>query len=231
MTGSSSTRPWSPSIASPVTTATASGGSLAERNAHFTGTRPGLGNQGRLPPPLSHVGAKLKPSWIAEVLLRGKRQRDYLDASMPQYGEANVGHLVDLFGKVDELEAVTIPKIANIRESKNAGYEMMGTTGFSCIACHDFNGQKAGGAGALDIVHVTERIREELVPPLHAGAIALPYHGDHAFSYWPGGQSIRPNILKRRLRATDRGPVDLPAGRHAGKETAGVVPAVERTPG
>ncbi len=171
------------------------GGIAPERNANFSGTREALGNQGRLPPPLSHVGAKLKPEWIAEVLLRGKRQREYLDASMPQFGEANVGHLVNLFAKVDKLEAVTIPKIANIKESKSAGYEMMGTTGFSCIACHDFNGQKAGGAGALDIVHVTDRIQKNWFhlymrnPARFHSTVIMP-------SYWPGGQSIRPNILK-----------------------------------
>jgi len=170
------------------------GGVAPERNANFTGTKEALGDQGRIPPPLSHVGAKLKPEWIADVLLRGKRQRDYLDASMPQFGEANVGHLVELFGKIDELEAVTFPKIANIQESKNAGYEMIGTAGFSCIACHDFNGQKAGGAGALDIVNVTERIKKSWFhlylrqPSRFHPTVIMP-------SYWPGGQSIRPGIF------------------------------------
>jgi len=170
------------------------GGIPLDRNHLFTGTKPELGNQGRLPPPLSHVGAKLKPEWIREVMLNGKRQRDYLDASMPQYGEVNVGHLVELFDKVDKLEEVKIPKIENIKESKNAGYEMMGTEGFSCIACHDFNGQKAGGAGALDIVHITDRVKKNWFhlymrePSRFHSTVIMP-------SYWPGGQSIRPNIL------------------------------------
>ena len=170
------------------------GGIAPERNANFTGTHEALGDQGRIPPPLSHVGAKLKPEWIAEVLLRGKRQRDYLDASMPQFGEANVGHLANLFGKVDTLEAVNFPKVANIQESKNAGYEMIGSNGFSCIACHDFNGQKSGGAGALDIVNVTERIQKNWFhlymrqPSRFHPTVIMP-------SYWPGGQSIRPTIL------------------------------------
>ena len=170
------------------------GGIAPERNANFTGTHEALGDQGRLPPPLSHVGAKLKPEWIAEVLLHGKRQRDYLDAAMPQFGEANVGHLINLFGKVDALEAVTFPKVANIQESKNAGYEMIGTNGFSCIACHDFNGQKSGGAGALDIVNVTERIQKNWFhlymrqPSRFHPTVIMP-------SYWPGGQSIRPTIF------------------------------------
>ncbi len=170
------------------------GGIAPERNANFTGTHEALGDQGRIPPPLSHVGAKLKPEWITEVLLHGKRQRDYLDAAMPQFGEANVGHLVSLFGKVDALEAVTFPKVANIQESKNAGYEMIGTNGFSCIACHDFNGQKSGGAGALDIVNVTERIQKNWFhlymrqPSRFHPTVIMP-------SYWPAGQSIRPTIL------------------------------------
>jgi len=164
-----------------------------ERNALFTGTHEALGDQGRLPPPLTHVGAKLKPEWITEVLLNGKRQRGYLDASMPQFGAANVGHLVELFGKVDALESATIPNIANIKEFKNAGHEMMGTTGFSCITCHDFNGQKSG-VGALDIVYATERLTKNWFhlymrqPRRFHPTVVMP-------EFWPDGESIRPNIL------------------------------------
>ena len=165
-----------------------------ERNPLFTGTQPAIGDQGRLPPPLSHVGAKLKPEWIAEVLLHGKRQREYLDASMPQFGEANVGHLVELFGKVDTLEPVVFPKVANMQESKAAGYEMIGTNGLGCIACHEFNGQKSGEVSALDIGHVTERLQKNWFnlymrqPSRFHPTVIMP-------SYWPDGKSIRPNIL------------------------------------
>ena len=170
------------------------GGIAPERNALFTGTQPALGDQGRIPPPLSHVGAKLKPEWIAEVLLHGKRQRDYVDASMPQFGEANVGHLVELFGKVDKLEAAVLPKVANIQESKAAGYEMIGTNGLSCIACHEFNGQKSGEMSALDIGRVTERLKKNWFalymrqPSRFHPTVIMP-------SLWPDGQSTRPAIL------------------------------------
>ena len=170
------------------------GGIAKERKALFTGTQEAMGDQSRLPPPLTHIGAKLQPEWIAEVLLHGKRQRGYLDASMPQFGEANVGHLVELFGKVDELETVPIPKIANIQESKNAGCEMMGTSGYSCIACHDFNGQKSAGVGALDIVQATERLKKNWFhlylrqPMRFHPTVIMP-------TYWPDGESMRSNIL------------------------------------
>ena len=170
------------------------GGIAAERKIIFTGTAPALGDQGRLPPPLTDVGAKLRPEWIAAVLMNGQRQRHYLDAAMPQFGDANVRDLVELFGKVDHLEDVTFPKVTNLQESKNAGYEMIGVNGFSCIACHDFNGEKSGGAGALDIVHTTERLQKSWFhlymrqPQRFHPAVIMP-------SYWPGGKSIRPNIL------------------------------------
>ncbi|MGI9244333.1 MAG: hypothetical protein ACR2RV_26275, partial [Verrucomicrobiales bacterium] len=169
------------------------GGISPDRDPYFSGTQEALGEQGRLPPPLTHVGAKLTKHWLGEVMLRGARQREYLNTRMPLFGEANVGRLVDLFGKVDSLEEVSIPKVANIRESKEAGYEMTGATGFSCIACHDFNGQKSG-AGALELVGVTERINKNWFhlymrqPSRFHPTVIMP-------SYWPGGESIRKGVL------------------------------------
>ena len=170
------------------------GGVAAERNGLFTGTQPALGDQGRIPPPLTGVGAKLTPEWMREVLLHGKRQREYVEASMPQFGEANVGHLVELFGKVDRLEAVAIPQVENLKESKAAGYEMVGTKGLSCIVCHEFNGQKSGEVAALDIARVTERLQKNWFnlymrePSRFHPTVIMP-------SYWPNGQSTRPKIL------------------------------------
>ena len=170
------------------------GGITPEHNALFTGTQGALGDQSRLPPPLTHVGAKLTPEWMREVMLNGKRQRTYVDASMPQFGEANVGHLVELFGKVDQLEAAVIPKIADVPESKKAGRELVGTDGLSCIACHEFNGQKSGDIGAVDIGRVGERLKQNWFhlylrqPNRFHPTVIMP-------SYWPNGQSVRPTVL------------------------------------
>ena len=170
------------------------GGIAPERNALFTSTQPSLGDQGRLPPPLTHVGAKLTTNWLTDVLLRGKRQRDYVDASMPQFGEANVGHLVDLFGKVDALEPAVIPKVTNVQESKKAGHEMIGATGLSCIACHEFSGQKSGEMSAVDLAQVTGRLKKNWFhlylrqPSRFHPNVIMP-------TYWPDGESALKNIL------------------------------------
>ena len=170
------------------------GGVTPERNALFTGTAPALGDQGRLPPPLSDVGAKLTKAGLEGALLQGKRPRPYLATAMPQFGEANVGGLIALFGEVDQLEQASPPVVGNLQESRNAGYEMIGEKGFSCIACHDFNGQKSAGAGALDLVDATTRLQKNWFhlymrsPQRFHPGIIMP-------SYWPGGQSLRPDVL------------------------------------
>jgi cytochrome c553 len=171
------------------------GGPTQERRALFTSTQPALGDQGRVPPPLSHVGAKLTPQWLGEVLLRGGRQRDYMDAAMPQFGEAQVGHLVELFGKLDKLEDADLPKVTQIEESKAAGYEMVGTSGLSCITCHQFNGQPAGEISALDLAHTTQRLQKNWFtlfmrhPSRFHPTIIMP-------GFWPDGKSLRPNVLQ-----------------------------------
>ncbi len=170
------------------------GGIAPERNALFTSTAPALGDQGRLPPPLSDVGAKLTTAGLEGALLQGQRPRPYIETVMPQFGEANVRPLIPLFGQVDKLEACVLPTVGNIQESKNAGYEMIGEKGFSCIACHNFNGQKSGGAGALDLVNTTTRLQKNWFhlymrsPQRFHPGIIMP-------SYWPGGQSLRPDVL------------------------------------
>ncbi len=170
------------------------GGIDPDRNKYFTGSKPELGNQGRIPPPLTHIGAKLTRSWLTDVMLAGGRQRDYLNTRMPSYREKEIESLVELFEKNDSLEEMSYPKVTNIKESKNAGYEMIGATGLSCIACHDFNGQRSGGAGALELIHVTKRIKKNWFhlymrnPARFHPTVIMP-------SYWPGGQAIRKEIL------------------------------------
>ncbi|MFP6906288.1 MAG: hypothetical protein VCG02_13800 [Verrucomicrobiota bacterium] len=170
------------------------GGVAPERNAYFTGTKEALGNQGRIPPPLTHVGAKLKPEWMREVMLRGGRQRAYLSASMPQFGESQVAHLVELFARVDRLEDADIPDISEPEPLKQAGHQLIGTEGLSCVACHDFNGQQAAGPGALDLVHSTERLQKNWFhlymrnPSRFHQTVIMP-------GYWPGGVALRKDIL------------------------------------
>ena len=70
------------------------GGVSPERNEYFQTTNPNLGPQGRIPPRLTGVGAKLRPKWMRQVLVGGRTIRPYMKTRMPQYGTGNVAHLV-----------------------------------------------------------------------------------------------------------------------------------------
>ncbi len=170
------------------------GGVMPERDQYFIGSKNELGNQGRIPPTLTLVGAKLKKEWLAEVVLRGRRQRDYLATTMPIFGEANVAHVIDLFDKLDQVEKVEFEPIADLQAFKLAGHKLMGKDGFSCIACHDFNGQKATGPGAMDIIYSTERLQKDwfyafmLNPQRFAPRTVMP-------AAWPGGFAFKQDIL------------------------------------
>jgi len=175
-------------------TRTGVGGPSAERRGAFTGTEPGLGDAGRLPPSLDHVGAKLTSEGFRDVLLHGKRSRRYLDASMPQYGEAQVGHLVDLFPRVDHLEDSPIPTVTDDVAFRRIGHELVGSEGFSCIACHEFNGQKSGETGAIDLATVSHRLQKNWFhlylrdPARFSPTVIMP-------AYWPNGRSGRTDLL------------------------------------
>jgi hypothetical protein len=113
---------------------------------------------------------------------------------MPQFGEAQVAHLVELFGRVDKLEDAVLPKVAPLQESKAAGYEMVGTGGLGCIVCHQFNGQRAGEISALDLAPITQRLQKNWFtlymrqPSRFHPTVIMP-------GFWLDGKTLRPNIL------------------------------------
>ena len=129
------------------------------------------------------------------MLLHGKRARRYLDASMPQYGEAQVGHLVELFARVDHLESARIPEVTPGPLFRSVGHELVGSEGFSCIACHEFNGQKSGDLGAVDLSTASRRLTKNWFHLfLRAPARFNPTVNNT--SSWPAVTTARPQLLE-----------------------------------
>ena len=67
----------------------------------FTTTNQNLGPQGRIPPTLTSVGAKLNKKWLRQVLVTGRSIRPYMRTRMPLFGPHNVEFLLDAFHEVD----------------------------------------------------------------------------------------------------------------------------------
>ena len=76
---------------------------------HFHTTEEALGNEARIPPQLTLVGAKLRPEWLDQVLHNGKSIRPYMKTRMPQFGETALAGLPALFAQADKMEPVELP--------------------------------------------------------------------------------------------------------------------------
>ena len=169
------------------------GGIPEARQEYFTSDVEGLGNEGRIPPPLNLTGAKLRPQTLENVLLKGDRLRPYLHTRMPQFGQENVRHLMELFAQVDQMETIDLPQVPDMAIAKEAGRTMVGSEGFTCIACHDFNGQKSA-VGGFELLSLPQRLQKNwyvhyMLNPAHfRPGIIMP-------AYWPHGTSLRQDIL------------------------------------
>ena len=170
------------------------GGVSSERDQYFHTTNPNLGPQGRIPPTLTGVGAKLRPKWMRQVLVSGRQIRPYLKTRMPQYGTENVAHLVELFRHVDTLAPVEFFDAKDQKEIRKAGHELAGSAGLNCIACHNFQRKPASTMPAVDLTEMAERLEKNWFyhymrnPQWFNAGTVMP-------SFWPGGRAIRTDIL------------------------------------
>ncbi len=171
------------------------GGITDERDSYFLTANPNLGPQGRVPPTLTGVGAKLKPAWMRQVLVRGRRIRPYVTTRMPQYGAEHVGHLVDLFQAEDKQPALPDVKFATDKKKmREAGFELAGTKGLNCIVCHTFQMKPAATMPAVDLTEMSERLHKDWFrhymrnPQRLSPNTVMP-------SFWPGGKAIRKDVL------------------------------------
>ncbi len=159
-------------------------------DVYFHTENENLGPQGRLPPTLTGVGAKLKQKWLRDVLVNGKAIRPYMNTRMPQYGEENVGHLVELLGKCDAPPEVEMAHFTDVKETRKQATEMIGSQGLNCVACHTFQEKPAQTMPAVDLTEMSDRLRPEwfyaymMAPQSLSPNTVMP-------SFWPGGKAMR----------------------------------------
>jgi mono/diheme cytochrome c family protein len=138
------------------------GGAVDEMNKFFLTTQPEMGDEGRVPPPLDGVGAKLKLDYFSHLLDAGAHDRPYMMTRMPGFGSANVGHLPKTFASIDKLPEV--PKVSfKLTEAKvrSTARHLIGAEAFGCIKCHTFAGQKAEGVQGIDMKLMPKRLTHE----------------------------------------------------------------------
>jgi mono/diheme cytochrome c family protein len=180
------------------------GGVHDAHNPYFQGSELKLGDDGRIPPPLTLVGAKLQSTWMQKVLFDGESVRHYMTTRMPQYGTANLQHLPDLFARLDVVEGKVMnipkPESRNERERERekllraAGRELLGDKGLNCVACHNFNGKAANMNQGIDLLTSFPRLQPVWFnnylrnPGAFRPRTVMP-------SAWPNGIAVHKTIL------------------------------------
>jgi cytochrome c2 len=172
------------------------GGVLEQRQAFFLTDQKEMGDEARIPPPLSDTGSKLQPSWLKDLLANGTKVRPYMFTRMPKFGEANVGHLAAEFAQVDQAKPVTHQTdVFSDKLLKLTGRRLVGSKGFSCIKCHTFGNNKATGVQSLDMTQLTKRLQYDWFHKYVQDPVALrPL--TRMPSAWPNGQVLLPQVLE-----------------------------------
>lgn len=136
------------------------------RDPLFTTTMKEMGNEGRVPPTLTGVGDKLRPEIIDKIIAEGAKDRPYMLTRMPGFGSKNLQGLSAKLIAIDERKSAKPSHIPNIESPEGkellvAGRKLTGSTGLSCIKCHRFGNKGTPGIQAIDMLTMTERLRED----------------------------------------------------------------------
>ena len=174
------------------------GGIATERLAFFGTDDPSLGMESRVPPPLTGVGGKLQPAWLADAIGLGQAERPYLHTRMPGFGATFAAELSGLLERADAAPGLAITALptdeAQARAVTDLGRDLCGERGMNCISCHTFAGEKAGAMGAIDLVATTA---QRLRPEWFAQFLRQPFRfkpGTLMPQFFPDGVSVRPEL-------------------------------------
>ena len=130
-----------------------------------------LGEEGKVPPTLTGVGAKLRPEALEGILLRGEHHvRHYMATRMPNFGEANLRPFLDHVGKVDTMEDLyNEPEFSeeDFAEAAENGRKLVGFSGFACITCHNIAGRERTGNSGNRHRHCLQSAQSGLVPRIY----------------------------------------------------------------
>ena len=154
-----------------------------------------MGPEGRLPPRLNGVGAKLKAPWLKEVIAKGTKVRPYMLTRMPSYGNRVASELTEAFLVADADQVVkSAPPSLSHRDAMKHGRELIGNKGLACVACHVFAGIPSQGIQGMDLTVMEKRLHPEWFRRYLSNPTSLR-PGTRMPSFWPDGVSAKPQTL------------------------------------
>lgn len=152
-----------------------------------------IGDEGRIPPPLSHVGSKLKITGLRQVLNGKSRIRPHLQARMPVFRSPAVATLADRLVETDlhdapPMEATLFGDLSDLTDS---GRQLLN---IGCIQCHALNGETMPGVVGVELAGATSRLQPLWFDAFLRDPASLKPH-TRMPSFFPNGRSQSLQIL------------------------------------
>ena len=138
------------------------GGADGSRIEHFVMTASfDMGDEGKLPPRLSGVGAKLKPEAMEKVIAAGELhvRRHHMATRMPRFTREHAKALAGDFVKVDDAGAPAISPSPFTELIARDGRLLIGTKGMGCVNCHGVGDAKSLGMPSVNLSAMYERLQ------------------------------------------------------------------------
>lgn len=143
----------------------ARGGVGTDRRAFFeTVDHVDLGDEGRLPPRLTGVGARLQQAWLVKAVTGSVALRPFMRARMPEYPPQVVGPLPEAFTRADRgpeavpRDPVTFPPGGDRTPLVAAGAALLDA---GCVQCHPLGERSLPGTVGVNLADVTKRVEPE----------------------------------------------------------------------
>jgi hypothetical protein len=178
------------------------GGVEPGRVPHFTTTVDAdLGDEGRIPPTLTGVGAKLTPAALKSILTGHGSARPYMATRMPVFDLGDVDAVIEAFTQADRTTITAEVDVTGLeRHHRNHyGRELIGTEALGCVSCHELNGHHSLGMPAIDLALAPGRLRPEwFMAYMNDPASLRP--GTRMPAYFPEGKSTYPGLFNGNPR-------------------------------
>lgn len=113
-----------------------------------------IGDEGRLPPPLTAVGRKLKPAWLKKVFDGSGRIRPFMRIQMPSFPATAMQRLSEALLQADPSDVSAEPK--KQPELAAAGRTLFNT---GCVQCHPLRNAALPGVVGIDLQSPESRLQ------------------------------------------------------------------------
>lgn len=165
------------------------------RRGHFeTKNQVDLGDEGRLPPALDHVGFKLKPAWLKKVVLGGAAIRPHMQIRMPKFPSAIADNLSKNLALADTATADNVQVPTTDVPAKQLISDGRRLMDLGCVQCHSFAGETLPGVVGVDLSKLSTRLN----PVWFHAFLRNPVHlkkRTRMPTFFPDGKSQSPEIL------------------------------------